>query len=173
MNNKSSSDGPRPEKVLVQETGVGRYQVQADAAGIRFLIDEPVSLGGLGSGHTPYDLLAAALASCTSMTLRLYADQKGWPLDHISVRVGHVRGSLTARDRFERELMFEGTLDEAQRARLLQLADRCPVHITLERGADVRTELRRPVIDEGAGLNHDLHMTHMAQCCGEIEAAAS
>jgi len=171
MNEPASAvDRTAPEKVLVQETGAGVFQVRADAAGTTFLVDAPVALGGLGSGPNPYDLLSAALAACTVMTIRLYVDRKLWPVDHIAVRVGHQRKTFSARDRFDREVMIEGVLDDAQRARLLEIANACPVHLTLSRGADVHTALRGPVIDEGAGPQHRLHGAHMIESCADAAA---
>jgi putative redox protein len=165
---------PGPEKVLVQETGAGLYQVRADAAGSTFLIDEPVALGGLGSGPNPYDLLSAALAACTAMTVRLYVDRKRWPVDHIAVRVGHQRRTYAARDRFDRELMIEGVLNDTQRARLLEIANGCPVHMTLSRGADVHTALGGPVVNQGSGPPHGLHGAHMIESCAdEFESVTS
>ena len=129
------------EEVLVAETGLGRLQMEARTASGAFLIDEPASVGGLGSGPNPYDLMSAALGACTAMTLRLYAERKGWPLRRVQVSVLHHRASLEARDTFARTIRVEGPLDEAQKAQLIQIAERCPVHRTLERGADVRTTL--------------------------------
>jgi len=131
--------GAPGEEVLVSETGLGRLQVEARTASGAILIDEPVSVGGLGSGPNPYDLMSAALGGCTAMTLRLYAERKGWPLVRVQVGVRHHRASLEARDLFERTIRLEGPLDEAQRAQLLAVAERCPVHRTLDRGADVKT----------------------------------
>ncbi len=165
MTDPASIGRATPEKVLVQETGAGRYQVEAHAGGMAFFIDEPVALGGLGSGTNPYDLLDAALAACTTITFRLDAERKGWPLDHVSVRVAHVRGTLAARDRFDREVMVEGALDAEQRARLLDIANRCPVHLTLERGADVRTEMRGPIVAEGSVGRYGMHVAHMIESC--------
>ena len=124
--------------------------LQDVAAGPRHhvLADEPKSFGGTDRGMSPYNFLAAGLGTCTSMTVRMYARRKGWPLDHVSVDVTHDRvhaedagadGEARA-DRFTRVVRLEGALDEAQRERLMEIADRCPVHRTLERGAMVRTE---------------------------------
>jgi putative redox protein len=135
------------ESVLVAETGLGRLQMEARSTSSAFLVDEPVSAGGLGSGPTPYDLLSAALGACTAMTLRLYADRKGWPLEHVEVGVVHHRASLKDRDLFERTISLKGPLDEAQKARLLQIADGCPVHRTFDRGADVTTTLSPASVD--------------------------
>lgn len=130
-----------PEGVEVCETGAGKFQVRVTTAGGAFIADEPVAAGGLGSGATPYDLLAAALGACTVMTLRLYADRKGWRLKSSFVRVLHHSEGLNAPDRFAREIRLEGELSDDQRHRLLEIANHCPVHKTLERGSEVVTVL--------------------------------
>lgn len=154
------------DHVRVAETGQGRFQVEVQAGGIRFPADEPVSVGGLGSGPTPYDLLCAALGACKSMTVRLYAERKTWPLRHVDVRVRHERENLQARDRFEVTIALEGDLDDAQRARLLEIAERCPVHMTLSRGSEVRTLLTaRPLGQEPPAPQEVSHADCMAQSC--------
>lgn len=113
------------------------------------LADEPKAYGGSNRGMSPYGFLAAGLGACTSMTIRMYARRKGWPLDHVSVDVRHDKvhaqdassGSTDKIDTFRRRITLEGDLNEDQRAKLLQIADKCPVHRTLERGATVVTEL--------------------------------
>ncbi len=110
--------------------------------------DEPESYGGTDRGFTPYQFLAAGLGACTSMTIRMYARRKKWPLAHVSVDVTHNRvhaqdagvesGSL---DQFTRIIKLTGDLDPDQRQRLLEIADKCPVHHSLEAGATIRTEL--------------------------------
>jgi putative redox protein len=112
------------------------------------LADEPASLGGTDRGPSPYGLLSAALGACTAMTLRMYARRKGWPVTQISVDVDHDRlhgqdAGTEGRglDRFRRTIRIAGPLDEDQRARLLAIADKCPVHRTLEAGARVETTL--------------------------------
>lgn len=130
-----------PEGVEVRETGRGKFQVEIRAAGATFIADEPAEVGGSGSGPTPYDLLGSALGACTVMTLRLYADRKGWPLKTAAARVLHRRGSLGGRDRFAREVILDGPLSPDQRRRLLEIAERCPVHQALERGAELVTVL--------------------------------
>jgi putative redox protein len=123
-----------------QDSGVGRLQLKMSTGGARFLADEPVAAGGLGSGPTPYDLLCAALAACTAMTLRLYAAQKGWESPRLRVVVEHAKIKDRApADVFSRRIAIEGDFDAAQRARLLEIAGRCPVHRTLEQGASVET----------------------------------
>ena len=113
------------------------------------LADEPASYGGTDRGMSPYGFLAAGLGACTSMTIRMYARRKGWPLDHVSVDVMHDKlhaqdaASATEEkiDRFTRVIRLEGGLDAEQRARLLEIADRCPVHRTLERRSEIETRL--------------------------------
>ena len=152
------------ESVLVSETGLGRLQMAVRSGSYAFLADEPRAVGGLGSGPDPYGMLAAALGTCTAMTLRLYAERQGWPLERVQVRIQHHRASLEARDLFEREIYLEGPLDQAQRARLVEIAERCPVHKTLDRGADVRTTLASPEAPAAAvGDEGSEHMRDMEQ----------
>ena len=157
---------PAVNAVLVEETGLGRFQVEARAGSATFLIDEPTTVGGLGSGPNPYDLLAAALGACTTMTLRLYANKKAWPLAKVRVSVVHNRDALTARDAFEAQVTLEGDLDAAQRARLMQIAERCPVHLSLTRGADVHTSLIEPAAAAQPSTGPQ-HMKNMEEACEE------
>jgi len=155
-----------PDTVTVTETGVGRFQVEVLAGGATFLADEPVEVGGLGSGPNPYDLLASALGACTSMTMRLYAERKGWPLERATVRVLH-RRTPEGRDRFAREVTLEGPLSEEQRRRLLEIAERCPVHRTLEGRSQIITVAAAPpdlAALERSGL---AHMAAMEEACAE------
>jgi putative redox protein len=124
------------ESVMLDATGFGRFQVEAHNGSSSFLIDEPIAVGGLGSGPNPYDLLVSALGACTLMTVRLYANHKNWPLDRIRVRVTRCPKGLNARDVFDTEILLEGDLDDAQRGRLIEIAGHCPVHRTLDRGVD-------------------------------------
>ena len=117
---------------FAQEITVGRHRLHAD---------EPASAGGTDTGPNPYDLLLAALGSCTSMTLAMYARRKQWPLEAVTVRLRHSKVHATDSaeceassgklDRIEREVELVGALTEEQRTRLLEIADRCPVHRTL------------------------------------------
>jgi uncharacterized OsmC-like protein/fermentation-respiration switch protein FrsA (DUF1100 family) len=139
--------------VLVRETHGGKYQQEILSGPHRLLADEPVKLGGLDSGPGPYDLLLAGLGACTSMTIRLYADFKDIPLTNVSVRLHH--GKIHAKDcetcetkvamvdRIDRAITLEGPLDAEQRQRLMEIADKCPVHRTLKSEIDIRT-VERP-----------------------------
>ena len=151
--------------VLVAETRLGKFQVEARGASWAVLVDEPASVGGLGDGPNPYDLLCAALGSCTTMTLRLYADRKAWPLTRVQVRVSHKRGSLKERDQFLLSVTLEGDLDEEQKARLMEIAERCPVHMTLDRGADVHTTITVAAATTAASPADLKHMRDMDEAC--------
>jgi putative redox protein len=140
-----------PGVVSVSETRQGRFQQDVRTGGHRLLVDEPEPQGGADTGPGPYDLLAAALGACTSMTLRLYADFKKLPLEGIKVFVRHskrhmedckecVEGHAARIDHFERVIRLDGDLDEAARQKLLAIADKCPVHNTLEKGSQITTQ---------------------------------
>src|SRR6476661_9379993 len=130
-----TGDSPM-NSILAEETGTGTFQVRIDTGDHSFLMDEPVGYGGLGSGPSPFDLLCAALAACTLMTMKLYAKRKGWTLDTLGVRVSHHKGNAGQRDRFDRIIEL-GNITPEQRDGLLNIAQRCPVDRLLERGADV------------------------------------
>jgi uncharacterized OsmC-like protein len=126
--------------IVVEETGGGKYQVVVTAGPARFIADEPMSVGGLGSGPAPFDILCAALGACTTMTLRMYAEQKGWPVSHIRTSVVHAKDKdQSPPDLFTREIAITGDIDAAQRARMIEIAGRCPVHRTLEAGSRIAT----------------------------------
>jgi putative redox protein len=138
--------------VAVTETGPGTYTQQITAGRHAFIADEPRPIGD-DEGPTPYDLLLAALGACTSMTVRMYADRKGWPLEWIRVTLRHKR--IHAEDcaecettkgwihHIDRDIELTGDLDETQRERLLQIAEHCPVHQTLTSEVSIATSLRR------------------------------
>lgn len=163
----TSEDERVAEGVEVRETGAGKFQVEVSAAGTRFLVDEPASVGGLGSGPTPYDLLASALGACTAMTVRLYAARKAWPLEAVTVRVLHRRDGLGGKDRFAREIVLTGDLTAEQRRRMLEIANRCPVHETLERGSDVITVLAEQPLAGHLDPEPGAHMADMAEACAD------
>ncbi|MGA2952035.1 MAG: OsmC family protein [Caulobacteraceae bacterium] len=123
-----------------RDSGPGSLKVEIATGGLTFPGDEPVAAGGTGTGPGPYDLLCAALAECTTLTVRLYADRKAWPLTAIEVAVSHeVQADATPRDLFRRSVNLTGPLDDDQLVRLMEIAERCPVHRTLTVGARVET----------------------------------
>jgi putative redox protein len=137
--------------VIVTGTGAGSYTQHITAGSHNMVADEPRPVGA-DEGPTPYDLLLAALGACTSMTVRMYADRKGWPLAHVRVTLRHKRihaedcahcettkGMI---DHIDKEIELVGDLDATQRERLLQIAERCPVNQTLSSEIDISTILR-------------------------------
>jgi putative redox protein len=144
--------------VVVAETSQGAFLNHVVVGRHRLLADEPESVGGYDAGPSPYDFLGAALGACTSMTLRMYADRKQLPLDQVTVEVAHgkvhaddctecadkehLAGRTGMIDRFERVIRIVGDdLTAADRAKLLTIADKCPVHRTLESASSIVTRL--------------------------------
>ena len=157
VNDRPISNDPKGAlgAVVVSETGRGKFQQEVVSRRHHLLADEPANVGGLDSGPGPHQLLLAALGACTSMTLRMYADREQFPLIRAVVRLSHSRiyasdctecetksGMI---DRIERVITLEGDLDAEQRARLMETADRCPVHRTLKSEIDIGT------VEEPAG----------------------
>ncbi len=128
-------------EVIVEETGEGRFAQRVRAGRHELTADEPKSVGGDDSGPGPYDYLLAGLGACTSMTIRMYAERKEWPLERVSVRLRHKKihaedcAECETRegrvDWIDRDITLAGPLDQAQKDRLLEIADKCPVHKTL------------------------------------------
>jgi putative redox protein len=152
-----AADAPATEApgvVTVSETGEGKFTQSVRVGPHHLRADEPAAVGGDDSGFTPYDLLLAGLGACTSMTMRMYAEQKKWPLEHVSVRLRHQKihaqdcADCETRegkvDRIERDIDITGDLDPAQRARLMEIADKCPVHRTLHAEVSVVTRAATP-----------------------------
>ena len=146
----TNSERDTPQTVIVSGSAAGFAQ-EITVGAHRLSADEPTAVGGTESGPTPYDLLLAALGSCTSMTVAMYARREHWPLQAVTVRLRHSKihaadcescetkeGRL---DRIERDIELLGPLDDEQRARLLEIANRCPVHRTLTSEIDIRTRL--------------------------------
>ena len=133
--------GEAPRNVVVRETRNSKFQQTISTGPHRLLADEPVSAGGEDSGPGPYDLLLASLGACTSMTMRLYADRKSLPLERVTVTLTHQKihaedcaeceTSTGMLDRIDRVIAMEGALDAEQRKKLMEIADKCPVHRTL------------------------------------------
>jgi len=150
---EAEEQAPPPDgAVVVAETGEGRFAQRIRVGPHELRADEPASVpGGLDTGPSPYDYLLAGLGACTSMTLRLYAERKELPLGLVEVRLRHdkihakdcedcetMEGRL---DQIERSLTLPGPLDDAQRQRLMEIADKCPVHRTLTSEIKIRTRL--------------------------------
>lgn len=148
----TTADTTSPEgTVIVSETGTGTYTQRITAGGHELAADEPCPVGD-DTGPTPYDLVLAGLGACTSMTVRMYADRKGWPLERVQVMLRHAR--IHAEDcancetkkgfisHIDLHVELTGDLDDDQRQRLLSIAERCPVHQTLTSEIDITTTLR-------------------------------
>ena len=130
--------------VVATETLEGTFRLKIRSGKHALFADEPTSVGGLGTGLSPYELVSAGLAACTVMTMRLYANRKGFPLERASTTVHHEKvPDMMPPDRFNRTIVLDGPLSDDQRARILAIADRCPVDLSLIRGSDVQTELSR------------------------------
>ena len=138
-----------PPHVIVRGSAAGFAQ-QIQAAKHQLSADEPIESGGTDTGPSPYDLLLAALGSCTSMTIALYARRKNWPLQEVVVSLWHSKihaadcaecetreGKI---DRIEREIQLIGSLTSEQRSKLMEIADKCPVHRTLTSEINIRTK---------------------------------
>jgi putative redox protein len=147
---------PAEGAVIVTETGSGKYQQAIIAAGHHLLADEPIAKGGTATGPSPYDLVAAGLGACTAITLRVYADFKKLALGRIQVVVKHdkrhmddcldcVKDKAGKADHFERVIRVQGVNDTALQEKLLDIANRCPVHRTLEGGAKIETRVEDAV----------------------------
>lgn len=131
--------GTAKDAVRVESTGRGKFQQVVHAGGATFFADEPKSVGGDATGPTPYDLLLAGLGACTSMTMGMYAERKGWPLQEAAVELTHKK--VDGVDVIERQVHLLGDLDAEQRQRILAIADKCPVHRTLHGEVKISTAL--------------------------------
>lgn len=138
-----------PEGIMrVQEADADGFLQDVQSGSHHVLADEPVKFGGTDKGLTPYGLVSAGLGACTSMTIRMYARRKGWPLTNVSVDITHAKEHAADAadpgakvDHFDRTIRLEGDLSDTQREKLLEIADKCPVHRTLERSSTVTTHL--------------------------------
>ena len=144
---------PETGQVVVREAPTGRFTQEIRAGRHRLFGDEPAAVGGDDAGPSPYDYLLVSLGTCTSMTLRMYADRKQLPLDQVTVELSHDK--MHAKDceecetrdgridHIDRRILLTGDLDETQRARMLEIADKCPVHRTLKSEIHITTSESR------------------------------
>ena len=147
----SPTETDRHEGSVVVRLGRSGFRTEIEASGHALIADEPIAAGGTDDGATPYDLVLAALGACTAMTLRMYADRKKWPLEAVVVALHHSRSHAAdeqhcedrpARlDQIERTLEISGPLTHEQRIKLAEIAERCPVHRTLDAGVRITTRL--------------------------------
>ena len=146
------SNETHPSRLTVSENGAGHYQQTVRSGRHEVIADEPVAAGGEDAGLAPYDFLLAALGACTSMTLRMYAERKGLPLKRVSVALTHQKvdvededgfsaGRAQRVDRIERIITLDGELSAEQRARLLEIANKCPVYRTLTSTIEIDSRL--------------------------------
>lgn len=143
---------PKSEHEVVAQLGSEGFTTYVKTGNHQLIVDEPESSGGSNYGPSPYDLLSAALASCTSMTIQMYSKRKNWKLETVETHVNHLKthaidcedceNPSAKIDTFEREIKFQGELDEKQKQRILQIADKCPVHKTLHEKVKINTRLK-------------------------------
>lgn len=131
------------EVVIVAENGQGRYQQNVEIGQHRLIADEPVNVGGNDAGPAPFDFLMAGLGACTSMTLRMYAERKGLPLTGISVALRHRKIDVDgrSRDQISRDITLSGDLSDEARQRLLEIANKCPLHRALTQSVMIESRL--------------------------------
>lgn len=134
------------QTIIVQESGVGKFQQNISLGSHHLVADEPVSVGGLNTGPAPVDFLGIALGACTSMTLRMYAERKGWEFGRIRVDVIHTKiedseGGGDKKDQFTRNLSVEGNISQEQRDKLVEIANKCPVHKIMSKPSEIVTHI--------------------------------
>ncbi|QUL38733.1 alpha/beta fold hydrolase [Erythrobacter sp. JK5] len=148
------ADWPMPEDGVVVQTGHGKFGTEVHTVSHRFVADEPRSFGGDDTGPTPYDLLLAALGTCTAMTMKMYADRKQWPMDGTRIHLTHERNhaedcghvlaaeeeAMPAQALYRAIELIGDDLTDDQRQRIIEIADKCPVHRTLEGHLHIHTE---------------------------------
>jgi putative redox protein len=130
---------PAPKKVVEVEGSALGFANQIRTGSHQLTADEPTEAGGTNTGPSPYELLLSALGACTSMTVSMYARRKSWPLESVKVHLTHAK--VDGKDQIERDITLVGPLDQEQKDRLLEIANKCPVHKTLTSQIDIRSRL--------------------------------
>ena len=172
MRRQKNSPDVQDEAVVVQETGLGPSQMKVFTGSSTFLLDQPIFVGGPGSGPNPYDLLSAALAASAITTMRVYASGKHWPVDAIRLRVVRRAPTAASRETFLRQILLIGALDPCQRAELLEISTRCPVFVSIGRCIDVQTVLlaskrqEEPAISCGEHMRDVMRAFQFSSCDG-------
>lgn len=154
--------------VIVEDTGLGIFQVEVRAQGTSFFADEPISSGGMASGPGPFDLLSAALGACTVMTVKFYAQRKLIIVSHVQVMITHQRDPESQRDVFERSIFIDGTVTEEDMKLLLAAADRCPVSRALSAGSDIVTTRSQTAITTARRVEDETYIRAMDRACDEL-----
>lgn len=139
---KPFTETPMPSPAVVVRGPAKGLKTEIEAGAHRLNADESPAIGGTASAPTPHDLLLSALGACTSMTLRVYADRKGWPLEGVEVRLSleKVPAGAAEETKIVREISMKGGLDDEMKKRLLDVANKCPVHKTLSSSIKIETK---------------------------------
>ncbi len=153
LSNQNQMESNAVDPSVLTRIGRDGFATEINASGHFLMADEPIAVGGTNSGPTPYDYLLAGLGACTAMTLRMYADRKQWPLDSVAVSLRHHKNNSTdcqdcengspAVDNIMRQIEINGDLNDRQRRRLLEIANRCPVHRTLLSNIQIDTKIKQ------------------------------
>lgn len=153
------------ETIILDETHLGPFQIRVTTGSSTLIVDEPMGSGGLGSGPNPYDLVSAALAACSLLTMRLFATRRRWPLVDIRMRMTHHRDGLKARDSFLKEVLLIGKLTESQRLKIMDVGNHSPLHLSFEQEFQVKTVLLPDGVLDWTATTRQEHVRDMTEAC--------